>query len=331
MSEFGRTDQPPGISLDDAFELLYGAPPSDEQRAWMASLIAEGGFRNLSQLRTVIMSRDHQTHPTRVVVRFNESDLRCIDIEGFRLVVDAADVSVSGPMLAQGFWEQHLSRVFHRCIRTGMRVADIGANLGYYTMLAAKLVGEGGQVFAFEPNSENCRLLLLSAAENDLRNIRLVPIAVGESDGYAHFSNHLGSNGNCMPETASLSSGHGTIVPVARLDALISPPIDFIKMDVEGAEYRVLRGAQSLIATSRPIITSEFSCEMIARVSGCSPRDFLEFFLRYGYTIHVIRRDDHRLEQVPDIDAFLDAWGDLGRIEDLLMLPQGTTSTSLMT
>ena len=102
MSESGRTDQPSGISLDDAFELLYGAPPSDEQRAWMVGLIAEGGVRSLSQLRRIIMSRDHQTHPTRVVVRFNESDLRRIDIAGFKLVVDAADVSVSGPMLARG-------------------------------------------------------------------------------------------------------------------------------------------------------------------------------------------------------------------------------------
>jgi len=289
----------------------------------MRKLIGNDGVRNLSQLRMVIMSRDRQSTPTRAIVRFGEADLRRIDIAGFRLVVDTADVAVSGPMLAQNAWEPHLSRVFHRYVAPGMRVADIGANVGYYTMLAAKLVQENGLVFAFEPNSENCRLLLLSVSENSFGNVRIFPLALAEAEGYAHFSSHLGSNGGFMQEAAALASGHGSIVPVARLDSLLTPPLDFLKMDVEGAEYRVLRGAQKLISAARPIITSEFSCEMIGRISQCSPRDFLQFFLRYGYTIHVIPRGDGRLEIVPDIDVFLRDWGDPGRIEDLLMLPQG--------
>ena len=167
-----------GIPLDAAFKLLYGAPPSEEERVQMRKLIGNDGVRNLSQLRMVIMSRDRQSTPTRAIVRFGEADLRRIDIAGFRLVVDTADVAVSGPMLAQNAWEPHLSRVFHRYVAPGMRVADIGANVGYYTMLAAKLVQENGLVFAFEPNSENCRLLLLSVSENSFGNVRIFPLAL---------------------------------------------------------------------------------------------------------------------------------------------------------
>lgn len=317
-----------GIALDDVFRLLYGEAPSAEEIERLRALLGAHRVRDLSDVRAIVMAHDRQARPTRALVRFAAADLRRVDLGTFRLVADVADLSVSAPILAQGGWEPHLTGVFRRYLRPGMRVADIGANIGYYTLLAATLVGAGGEVFAFEPNPENCRLLLLSLAENAIANVRLHPLALAETRGFAYFSTHIGSNGGLVPAAAALATGHGSIVPTARLDALVAPPLDFIKMDVEGAEYGVLRGAQSLIASARPVITTEFSCEMIARVSGCAPREFLEFFLRYGYAIHLIGKTDGRLEPVADIAALLRDWGDPVRIEDLLMLPQGASSST---
>ena len=216
----------------------------------MLESIGAASVRNLSQLRAVVMSRDHQAHPTRVLVRFNEADLRRIDIAGFRLVVDTADVSVSGPMLAKGVWEPHLSRVFHRCIKKGMRVADIGANVGAYTVLLAQWVGQSGRVYAFEPSGAAFRGLVRHIALN-LQDDVARPLAVA-------VSSREGSGNLIVAATAGESrlAGAGdeavvVNVPVTTIDAFcrqegVQP--SFIKIDVEGEELAVLRGARETIA-----------------------------------------------------------------------------------
>lgn len=314
-----------GIALDDAFEILYGVRPSTDEAERVRVLVGGKRVRGLSDLRRIIMGFDRQAFPTRAIIRFDDADVRRIELDGFRLVLDGADVSVCAPIIARRGWEPHLTEVFRRHIRRGMRVADVGANVGYFTMLSASLVGAEGEVFAFEPNSENCRLLLQSAAENDFRNVRLFPLALAEACGHAYFTTHIGSNGGLVPAAPSLATGHGTIVPTARLDSLLAPPIHFMKVDVEGAEYGVFRGAASLISAAHPVLMSEFSCEMISRVSGCAPRAFLEFFLHYGYRIHIVQKDGGHVVPVDDIDALLRDWGDPGRIEDLLMVPVDAT------
>lgn len=311
------------LSLEAAYEMLYGAPPSAAQVARLRGLLPAANIASLHDLRAIIMAHDRQSYPTRAIVRFGPEDLRRISIEGFRLVLDAADLSVSAPILESGVWEPHLTGVFRRYLRPGMRVADIGANVGYYTLLASTLVGPSGEVCAFEPNSENCRLILLSVAENHCQNVRLFPLALSDRIGHVLFSSHIGSNGGLLGPGARLDDGQGMIVPTARLDGLLEPPLDFVKMDVEGAEYRILRGAQTLLATARPIVTTEFSCEMISRVSGIAPRDFLGFFLQHDYEIHMVDRATGRIGAVGDVDTMLSTWGSLVRIEDLLMLPRG--------
>lgn len=311
------------LSVIDAFRLLYDCEPTAEEATRLRAILSRSTVSNLSDLRAIAMAYDRQTRPTRAIVRFASGDLRRIDLAGFRLFLDAADLSVSSPILAQGGWEPHLTDVFRHCIGPGMRVADVGANVGYYAMLAASLVQSKGEVLAFEPNSENCRLLLLSAAENGFANIRLFPLALAASTGHAHFTTHIGSNGGFVPAEWALATGHGSIVPTVPLDALVAPPLDFIKMDVEGAEFGVLLGADSLIQAAQPVITTELSCEMISRVSGCAPREFLRFFETRGYAIHLVPKDATGPVRIDDVDGLLRDWGDLGRIEDLLMLPRG--------
>jgi FkbM family methyltransferase len=271
----------------------------------------------------MIMALDRQTHPTPALVRFTAADLRQVDVAGFTIILDKADLSVSAPILASREWEPHLTGIFRRYLGPGMRVADVGANVGYYTLLAASIVGAGGEVLAFDPNSENARLILLGVAANGFANVRLYPLALSDVSGHAYFSTHIGSNGGFLDPNASLADGHGLIVPTTRLDELAPGRLDFLKLDTEGSEYRILKGATAVIADSRPTITTEFSCEMITRVSGIAPREYLEFFRRLGYSIHLIDKGSGRLLPVDDPESFLRAWGSYVRIEDLLMLPPG--------
>jgi FkbM family methyltransferase len=317
------TAAPAPIPLADAYALIYGCRAAPEVLQHLRGVLRRAQVNGLSDLRAIIMALDRQTHPTPALVRFVATDLRQVDIGGFAIILDAADLSVSAPILASREWEPHLTGIFRRYLQPGMRVADIGANVGYYTLLAASIVGAHGEVLAFDPNSENARLILLSIAANGFKNVRLYPLALSDAPGHAYFSSHIGSNGGFLDPSASLADGHGLIVPTTRLDDLAPGRLDFLKLDTEGSEYRILKGATRALADSRPIVTTEFSCEMISRVSGIAPAEYLDFFRRLGYSIHLIDKGSGRLLPVDDTESFFRTWGSHVRIEDLLMLPPG--------
>src|SRR5262249_1136111 len=219
-------------------------------------------------------------------------------------------------------YEPHLTRFFEQHIREGMTVVDVGANVGYYTLLAARLVGSEGRVIAFEPNSENCRLILLSLHRNGLGHVALYPLGLSDRPGLAYFSTHLGSNGGFLSSAeATLLNPNCFVIATMRLDDLTAvTDVDLLKLDTEGAEGLIVAGARGLLARDRPIVTSEFSTEMLGRVSGVSGRVYLETFRSLGYRIFLIDRATSALDPVEDLGAFLDGYA-LGRIEDLAFLP----------
>ena len=205
-------------------------------------------------------------------MRFSEQDVAYIPMHGFELAVDALDFSVSQP-LANGSYEPHLRAFYEAQSKPGMTFIDVGAEIGLYSMPAAHLVGERGRVISFEPNSENCRLILLSAIKNRFKNVALFPLALSDTIGYHSFAMFLGSNGGMLPSDESvLNDLNCTVVPTMRMDDFVHERVDVIKIDVEGAEGLVVRGAEKLIEQYRPLVTSEFSMEMLPRLLNAGPR-----------------------------------------------------------
>jgi FkbM family methyltransferase len=151
-----------------------------------------------------------------------------------------------------GFYEAPKQLLFARLVRRGAIVYDIGANAGFYTLLAARLVGGTGKVVAFEPVPENLRFLRRHIELNHIDNAVLIAAAVNNNPGKMRFDR--GEN---------LSSGHlsdsgALMVSTMRLDDVVEnrevPPPDLMKIDVEGAELEVLLGAQKLLLNRQPII-----------------------------------------------------------------------------
>jgi FkbM family methyltransferase len=147
-----------------------------------------------------------------------------------------------------GVFERAEQDVFARTVKSGDVVYDLGANVGFYTLLAAKLAGPTGHVVAFEPVPRNLGYLRRHLALNECENVTVVPAAVSDRSGTSRFRDG--------PEhtVGSLTTSDGYEVNVVTLDAFDGPLPRIIKIDVEGAEGDVLRGASRVLREARPIV-----------------------------------------------------------------------------
>jgi len=173
-----------------------------------------------------------------------------------RLIPDAAVLRVvQGPLRGKrwiagsfnhgcwlGSYELAKQRKVIELVRAGMVCWDVGAHVGFYTLLFAELVGPQGKVFAFEPLPRNVDLLRRHVEMNGYRNVRTLPCALADFDGEASFD--PGPN----PSMGRIAPSGPLRVPCARADTLVArgevEAPDVIKIDVEGAEAAVLRGAR---------------------------------------------------------------------------------------
>ncbi|MGH7448831.1 MAG: FkbM family methyltransferase [Longimicrobiales bacterium] len=150
-----------------------------------------------------------------------------------------------------GTYEPEQTRLFQDHIPAGATVLDIGAHVGYYTLLASVLAGAGGRVCAFEPDPMNHAFLRRHIALNHLGNVAVENVAVSDRGGTASFAFGTGSG------TGRLDAGGTLAVRTVRLDDYcrasgLAP--GFLKIDVEGAELNVLRGAAEVIGSHHPVI-----------------------------------------------------------------------------
>lgn len=324
MSWWSKKPETTRLSLEAALDLFYTLDPvAKPDLAHLRNVLGKDYVDSVEDIRKITMVLDRQTYQTPVIVRFSESDIVFGPVNGVECAIDKHDHSVSAPTIGSGVYEAHLIPWFNRLCLPGNTVLDIGANVGFHATLLAKRVGPDGHVYAFEPNSENCRLILLNAEKNRLTNLTLLPIALSEERGWAYFSSHVGSNGGFVSDQFVALHGHGSVVPTFTLDELSLPEADFIKIDVEGAEYRALSGGPEYLKRSRPSIICEFSVEMVQRVSGVAPQDFLEGIVTHDYELYILERTGPAVATpVPSVTGLMESWGDLGRIEDLLFLPK---------
>lgn len=309
VREFGK---------EDLFKLAYGRKPDETEEA---TLVHVPGQQSPSALRRMVSLFDRNFYQTPIYVRFGPDDLMFTEIEGFKLALDRSDFAVSMQIEHTKDYEPHLVNFMRSTIKPDMTVLDIGANIGVFSMLAASM---GAQVISFEPNSENCRLILTSAIANGFEDrIKLRPLALSDEEGYAYFSTFVGSNGGLLPSKAEMiSSPSCIIVPCARMDDLNLEKVDLIKADTEGAEYRILRGAEQTIRKFKPIITIEFSLEMLGRVSGVDGVEFLRWIEGLGYEGNILGREGVA-EPLGDLSTFRERWGDNPvRIEDIAFMPR---------
>lgn len=241
----------------------------------------------------------------RVRERNLELDLRDLDRpayvlteldDGLRFWVNLRDQEVSRGIM-HGMWEEAETLFVRRHVKPGMNVLDIGANLGWFTVQMSRIVGPSGRVVSFEPRHDLFHYLSRTIKENDLKNVVLFNCAVGAQAGeaYLHWAREDTNPGGSQLVPAAMDlkslSEESVIekVGLRTLDELLDPrPVNFVKIDVEGAEKFVWDGARRLLTCDRPVILSEVNTTDLKIVSQISAADYLQHLRENGYAARLI-------------------------------------------
>jgi len=168
-------------------------------------------------------------------------------------------------------------------LRPGDTVLDVGANIGLFTIEAAKVVGPAGSVIAIEAMPGHAESLRKSAILNEMRGIEINSVAVGS----AILTLPTGSNRG-MFTLGKVVGDEKITVPVRRIDDIVGERrVDFLKMDIEGSEYQALLGARRMIERQRPKILIELN-ESALRAYGSSARQVKQLLFDFGYTGQIV-------------------------------------------
>jgi FkbM family methyltransferase len=176
----------------------------------------------------------------------------------------------------------------HRLLSKGMNFVDVGACLGIYSAVAGKLVGESGRVLAFEPSAQSFATLQRNIAMNRLTNVRPFPLALSDKQARAHLYHEDDPGRNSLGACLRPNRGFEEVrtEPLdSVLEANLVGSVDVIKMDVEGAEELVLRGARAILTRSHPVVIFEVNPDA-AKGMGLSADGAWKFLEPLGYEFY---------------------------------------------
>lgn len=176
---------------------------------------------------------------------------------GHIMYLNLRDPGIPRTLALYGKHEPLVTRLLNQEIKPGMRVVDVGAHIGYYTLQMARLVGESGEVIAIEPMLDNANLLKMNIEANGYRNVRIYEAAIGSENGTARL--YVSRNpGLCSLIPSGVHYSY-TEVPLWTLDALLEQEerIDYIRMDIQGSEVEAIKGMQGILQKYRPALFIE--------------------------------------------------------------------------
>lgn len=219
----------------------------------------------LNELRTIDRWRlENRARALAQAINLGDGLMLCRVLGRYKLYVPASDVGFGVHVLMEGIWEGWLTVVMTHLIQPGMTVVDVGANHGYYTVLFADLVGAEGKVVAFEPHPVTANLLRKTLFVNGMQErvevVEAAAVAVDGTDidlfGDASEPKNASVVSWGLAEYPLIGSVRGVTLDTALASA---ERVDFMKVDVEGAEEQTMLGAMKIIARDKPDIVLEYN------------------------------------------------------------------------
>lgn len=238
-------------------------------------------------------------------------------VQGHKMFLDDKD---SLNLLTNGIFEKFETELVKREVKRGDVVLDLGANIGYYTLMFAHLVGEEGKVYAFEPDPTNFALLKKNVRANGYKNVELAQKAVSDKNGKLKL--YLSEENRGDHRIYDSHDGRKFVeVESVKLDDYFQGyqgKIDFIKMDIQGSEGRAVLGMAQILSKQKSLkLISEFWPIGLQRF-GTDPLEYLQLLLNRGFTLSNINGVEGKIEPVtpeellevytPEKENFTNLW-----------------------
>ncbi len=196
-----------------------------------------------------------------------------------------------------GTYEPELRSFLNSFLQPGYVAIDVGANVGWHTLLMAMKVGRNGRIVAFEPNPSVRKALIRHLELNRFSQVRVLPYALSDEESRVKFfgppADDPGNGDGFIVHDPSSVSGSLIEVEARALDRLLPnldiERLDFVKMDIEGFEYRALLGMAATIEQFGPVITFEFNASYLDRCEA-TPETLGKLIAKHGYQTFVIGR-----------------------------------------
>jgi FkbM family methyltransferase len=230
-----------------------------------------------------------------------------------------ADVKVFGGRLRAPSFDRRVYLWLHRLglmgkndkvllgslVRSGMRIVDVGANIGLYSFLLSKLTGSNGSIVAFEPDPKLFSTLHYNCKANGIQNIKLFEYALGDTNGTIAFQRSSLNSGDNRIGNA-LEMADSVQVRLTRMDDVLEDHgVDFVKIDVQGHEFGVFKGMQKILSSNPDLmIYFEFWPDGM-RKAKTKPVESLDYLKSFGFRIY--QPQENGIKEVADFQMLIDS------------------------
>lgn len=207
------------------------------------------------------------------------------------MFLDLRDTGISRELTIYGVHEKNSTAAIKRILKPGMKILECGANIGYYAMLEARLVGSTGKIYAVEPSPKNIAWLTRNIAINNYEQIEVIPGAFGAEKGTAPFYVDIRSNLSSFVKRDDLTEFEVVDVEMMNIDSFMALPdhdVDLIRMDVEGYETEILKGGEKTLMSDRApkYFFIEVHCELLKK-RGSGGFEIAKYLRQFGYEVDI--------------------------------------------
>ncbi len=266
------------------FRLLLDRKPKEQEWSGHAWRVGE-------EISSVVSSYlNSQEFAKRHLLNRAVGNWQLVELPAFKMYATPEDSLIGKVIIDDLEYEPQVSQLFREHLRPGMGVLDVGANIGYFSLLAASLVGPTGFVQSWEPSPDNVRALSASRVANSFDQIEVIQAAATDRNTLLkYFRNALNGAVRGVEQTLPEDMLSAETVMGLRIDDFIRDRnIGLLKIDVEGYEFKAILGALETVKRCRPMVISEFSPAALEDSCGATGREYLELFTGLGYDIFCI-------------------------------------------
>ncbi|MDH5716436.1 MAG: FkbM family methyltransferase [Spirochaetia bacterium] len=255
-------------------------------------------MKSLEQIKKALKYRLYKLHPKAIFWDIKKKPNKNKPIvtklkNGFQIQVYPRDI-LGKALYVLGYFEPDITNFCNTFLKPGMVFFDIGSNIGYYSLLASKKVGEKGKVYSFEPNNQIIVELKKNISLNSIKNIKVNQLALSEKKGKAKLSQY--EKGEEVYSSLSNTAYPGKKITgyekvnIDTVDNFIKKnninKVDLIKIDVEGAELLVLKGSKKLLSDKKASAIIFEMQDFLTQRFNYTCEDLIQFLENFGYKIY---------------------------------------------